>query len=413
MRRVVITGIGIVSPVGCGKEVYWDALAAGKNGVRDITLFDTSAHDVKIAAEATDFNPEEWMDKKEVRRSDRVIPFSVAASDMAVKDSGLDMESVDSTRVGVYFGSGAGGIGTTHDNYAAMWAKGPSRISPFFIPMMLCNMPAAYVGIRHKAKGPNIAVVTACASSTNSIAEALYSIRRNETDIILAGGGEAAITPMGIGGFATLKALSTRNDDPAHASRPFDVDRDGFVMGEGAGVLVLEELEHARARGAHIYGELAGCASTCDAYHITAPDPDGDGPLRAMKLAIEQAGWKIEDVDLVNAHGTSTPLNDKMEALAIKNLFGEHAKKLLVHSTKSMIGHLLGAAGAAETIAALLAVERGIVHPTINLEHPDPECFDLNYVPNKAVSAKVDRFLVNNFGFGGHNCVLAIERFKD
>ena len=314
---------------------------------------------------------------------------------------------------GVYVGSGEGGIHTLEDNALVLYEKGPNRISPFMVPMMITNMPAAYIAIRVGAKGPNMAVVTACASSINSMGEAYNCIVRGDADVMLTGGAEAAVSPLATAGFASLKALSNRNDDPKHASRPFDSGRDGFVIGEGAGILVFEEYGHAKARGAHIYAEVVGYGLSCDAHHITAPDPDGDGACRAMAMAVKKAGWQPEEIDLINAHGTSTPLNDKMETMAIKRLMGEEAAiKVLVHSTNSMVGHALGAAGAIETIATLLAVEKGIVHPTINQITPDPEC-GLNTVPNKAVKAKVDRAIINNFGFGGHNGVLAIQSCKD
>lgn len=412
MRRVVITGLGVVSPIGCGKDDYWNALAEGRNGVGKISLFDTEGHSAKIAAEVRDFDVEPWMDKKEARRADRVIHFVVPAADMAVKDSGLDLNSIDPHRLGVYVGSGEGGITTTHENYDIMREKGPSRVSPFFVPMMLSNMPAAYVAMVTGAKGPNMAVVTACSTATHCIGEAACTIIREDADIILAGGAEAAITPIAIAGFANMKALSTRNDDPEHASRPFDLERDGFVMGEGAGILVLEELEHAKRRGAHIYAEVTGYGNTCDAYHITAPDPEGEGSVRAIQIAMRKAGWNLDQVDLYNAHGTSTPLNDKTETGAVRKVFGDYADRLPVHSTKSMVGHTLGAAGAVESIAALMAIEKGIIHPTINYEFPDPEC-NLNIVANTAIERKVDRVLINNAGFGGHNGVLALERFKD
>ena len=412
MRRVVITGAGVVTPIGIGKEEFWKALEEGKNGVGLITLFDTCNHAVKIGAEIKNFNPEDWMDKKEVRRTDRILHLSTAATDLAVKDADLKLESLDKYKFGVYIGSGVGGIGTINDSFTTLFEKGPSRVSPFMVPMMIANMPAAYAAIRYGAKGPNMAVVTACASSINNIGEAYYCIVRGDADLMIAGGAEAAITSVATAGFTSLKALSTRNDDPEHASRPFDLCRDGFVMGEGAGMLILEELEHAKKRGAHIYAEITGYGNTCDAFHITAPDPNGEGAYRSMSIAMEKAGWAPEEVDLINAHGTSTPLNDKMETAAIKRLLGQYGSKVMVQSTKSMIGHLLGAAGAVETVAALLAIEDGIVHPTINQFVPDPEC-DLNTVPNKAVKAEVNKVLINNFGFGGHNGVLAIERFKD
>ncbi len=407
----MITGIGVVSPIGNGKEEYWKALEEGKNGVGPITLFDVSEYPVRIAAEVKDFDPGQWMDRKEVRKTDRVIHFAVAASDMAIEDGALDLSGEDPTRVGVYLGSGEGGIGTSFQNIKALLEKGPNKISPFFIPMMISNMPAAYVAIKHNAKGPSLCAVTACATATHTIGEAIYSIRRGEADVILAGGAEAAITPIGVAGFAAMKALSSRNDDPQHASRPFDVDRDGFVLGEGAGVLILEELEHAKRRNAKIYAELVGYGNTTDAYHITAPDPEGIGAMRAMKMAISMAGWDLSDVELINAHGTSTPLNDVMEAKAIRALFGQHTDNILVHSTKSMIGHGLGAAGVLELIALLLAFERGVIHPTINLDRQDEECH-INVVGKTPVYKKVSRAISNNFGFGGHNAVLAIQRYE-
>lgn len=413
MRRVVITGLGAVTPIGMGKDEFWKNLEEGKNGIDYITLFDTAQHTTKIAGEVKNFVPEEWLDKKEARRADRVVQFAVAAADMAIKDSGLDLESVDKEKFGIYIGSGEGGIGTIADNFDTLFAKGPARISPFMVPMMLINMPAAYIAIRCGAKGPNMAVVTACAAAIHSMAEAYNAIVRGDADLMLTGGSEAAISPIAVAGFASMKALSDRNDDPATASRPFDLDRNGFVIGEGSGLLIFEELEHAKKRGAHIYAEVAGYGSTCDAYHITAPDPDGDGAYRAMAQALQKAGWKPEDVDLINAHGTSTPLNEQMESKAIIRLFGSHAGKLMVQATKSMIGHMLGAAGAAGTIASIMALEKGIVHPTINQFTPDPECGGLNTVPNKAVKADVKRILINSFGFGGHNGVLAIQRYKD
>jgi len=411
LRRVVITGIGVVSPIGNGKEEYWKALEEGKNGVGPITLFDVSEYPVRIAAEVKDFDPGQWMDRKEVRKTDRVIHFAVAASDMAIEDGALDLNGEDPTRVGVYLGSGEGGIGTSFQNIKTLLEKGPNKISPFFIPMMISNMPAAYVAIRHNAKGPSLCAVTACATATHTIGEAIYSIRRGEADVILAGGAEAAITPIGVAGFAAMKALSSRNDDPEHASRPFDADRDGFVLGEGAGVLILEELEHAKRRNAKIYAELVGYGNTTDAYHITAPDPEGVGAVRAMSMAVSMAGWDLADVELINAHGTSTPLNDAMEAKAIRALFGQHTDNILVHSTKSMIGHGLGAAGVLELIALLLAFERGVIHPTINLERQDEEC-PINVVGREPVYRKISRALSNNFGFGGHNAVLAIQRYE-
>ena len=412
MRRVVVTGLGVISPIATGKEDYWQALKDGKNGIGPLTTFDASDSPIPFGADIKDFDPCRWIDNKEAKRSDRVIQFAVAAADIAVADAKLDTGSLDPHKFGVYIGSGQGGIETTFNNFKTMMEKGPKRVSPFFIPMMISNMSTAYVAIKHNAKGPNMCVVTACATSVHSIGEAYHTILRDDADIILAGGTEAALRTISIAGFAAMKALSTRMDAPEKASRPFDVDRDGFVMGEGAGVVVLEELEHAKKRGAHIYAELVGYGNTCDASHITAPDPEGEGAARAMRKAMEQAKWLPEDVDYINAHGTSTPLNDKMEAMAIRAVLGDHADKAYVNSTKSMIGHCLGAAGALETVAALQAIEEGIIHPTINLENPDPEC-RVNLVGTSAVQTNVARLLVNSFGFGGHNGVVAFQRFEE
>jgi len=413
LRRVVITGMGVISPIANGREEYWKSLKEGRNGVGEITLFDPADFAVRIAAEVQDFDPERWMDRKEARRADRVIQFAVGASDMAVNDASLDVDCLDPDRFGVFIGSGEGGISTMYEGMKVLMEKGPSRVGPFCVPMMLSNMPAAYVAIRFGAKGPNICVVTACATATHTMGEAFHTIVRDDADVILAGGTEAAITPVAVAGFAAMKALSTRNEDPLHASRPFDIDRDGFVMGEGAGVLVFEELEHARKRGARIFAEVKGFGSTCDAYHITAPDPQGEGPAKAMVQAVKKAGWGIDEVDLINAHGTSTILNDTMESSAINRAFGEFTGKILVHSTKSMIGHTLGAAGALESIAALQALVEGIVHPTTNCVNPDPEC-RINVIPDgNPLKREVSRVLVNNFGFGGHNAVMAVERFQE
>lgn len=409
---MVITGLGVVSPIGIGKNEYWQALRSGKNGVAKITHFDADIYPVKIAAEVKDFKADDWMDHKEARRTDRVIHFTMAAGELAVKDSALDVSKLDKERFGVFLGSAEGGIFTSYENIRTLIEKGPNRVSPFFIPMMISNMPAAYLAIRYGAKGPNICVVTACATATHTMIEAFNTIKRNEADIILAGGAESAISPLGVAGFAAIKALSTRNDEPEKASRPFDLDRDGFILGEGAGVLVLEELEHARARNARVYAEITGYGSTCDAYHITAPDPEGSGAARAMRQAIDRSGWQMEEVDLINAHGTSTPLNDKMEAKAIRSLFGAATDYVLVNSTKSMIGHGLGAAGALETIAAIQSIIEGFVHPTLNLETQDPEC-EIHVVGKEGVEHEVNRVLINNFGFGGHNGVLAIQSFSE
>jgi len=412
LRRVVITGLGVVSPIGIGKNEYWQALRSGKNGVARITHFDADIYPVKIAAEVKDFKADDWMDHKEARRTDRVIHFTMAAGELAVKDSALDVSKLDKERFGVFLGSAEGGIFTSYENIRTLIEKGPNRVSPFFIPMMISNMPAAYLAIRYGAKGPNICVVTACATATHTMIEAFNTIKRDEADIILAGGAESAISPLGVAGFAAIKALSTRNDEPGKASRPFDIDRDGFILGEGAGVLVLEELEHARSRNARIYAEITGYGSTCDAYHITAPDPEGSGAARAMRQAVDRSGWQIEEVDLINAHGTSTPLNDKMEAKAIRSLFGAATDKVLVNSTKSMIGHGLGAAGALETIAAIQSLIEGFVHPTLNLDTQDPDC-DIHVVGKEGIEHEVHRVLISNFGFGGHNAVLAIKSFSE
>jgi 3-oxoacyl-[acyl-carrier-protein] synthase II len=410
MRRVVVTGLGPLSPVAIGKEAYWQALREGKNGIGPITTFDLGDCPVTFGAEIKEFDPTRWMEGKEARRSDRVIQFAVAAAGMAVEDAKLDTDALDPYKFGVYIGSGQGGIETSFQSFHTMMEKGSRRISPFFIPMMISNMSTAYVAIRHKAKGPNLCVVTACATSLHSMGEAYHAIVRGDAEVVLAGGTEAALRAISIAGFASMKALSTRMDSPETASRPFDKDRDGFVMGEGAGVLVLEELEHAEARGAHIYAEFVGYGTSCDAGHITAPDENAEGAAYATRRAVAMAGWKPEDVDHINAHGTSTPLNDKAEALMIRKVFGPHAPNIAVNSTKSMIGHCLGAAGALETIAAIQAIEEGYVHPTLNYTTPDPEC-DLNIATGGGLKKPIDRVLVNSFGFGGHNGVLAFQKY--
>lgn len=410
MRRVVVTGLGPISPIATGKDAYWKALREGRNGVGPITTFELGDCPVTFGAEIKDFDPTRWMDGKEAKRSDRAIQFAVAASKLAVEDAKLDTKSMDPYRFGVYIGTGQGGIETSFNNFKTMMEKGSRRVSPYFIPMMISNMSTAYVAIVHGAKGPNLCIVTACATSLHSLGEAYHTIVRDDADVILAGGTEAALRAISIAGFASMKALSTRMDSPETASRPFDKDRDGFVMGEGAGVLVLEELEHARARGAHIYGEFVGYGTSCDAGHITAPDPEAEGALYATRHAMRMAGWSPEQVDYINAHGTSTGLNDKMESMMVHKVFGERAKDVVVTSTKSMIGHCLGAAGALETIASFQAIEQGYIHPTLNYTTPDPEC-DINLSTGRGVEKKVDRMLVNSFGFGGHNGVLAFQRF--
>ena len=410
MRRVVVTGLGPISPIATGKDAYWKALREGRNGVGPITTFELGDCPVTFGAEIKDFDPTRWMDGKEAKRSDRAIQFAVAASKLAVEDAKLDTKSMDPYRLGVYIGTGQGGIETSFNNFKTMMEKGSRRVSPYFIPMMISNMSTAYVAIVHGAKGPNLCIVTACATSLHSLGEAYHTIVRDDADVILAGGTEAALRAISIAGFASMKALSTRMDSPETASRPFDKDRDGFVMGEGAGVLVLEELEHARARGAHIYGEFVGYGTSCDAGHITAPDPEAEGALYATRHAMRMAGWSPEQVDYINAHGTSTGLNDKMESMMVHKVFGERAKDVVVTSTKSMIGHCLGAAGALETIASFQAIEQGYIHPTLNYTTPDPEC-DITLSTGRGVEKKVDRMLVNSFGFGGHNGVLAFQRF--
>lgn len=411
MRRVVVTGIGIISPVGTGKEEYFQSLKEGKCGVDIITKFDTEGFDAKIAAEVKDFDPSLYIDKKECRRMDRFTQFAVAASKMAMADSKLKDELINPNRFGVCIGSGIGGMETMEAQYNILREKGPGRVSPFMIPMMISNIAAGNISIVLNAKGPNTTIVTACASSTNAIGEAYKTVQRGDADIMITGGTEASITPLSLAGFCAMKALSTRNDDPKTASRPFDKDRDGFVMGEGAGMLIIEDLEHAVNRGAQIYGEIVGYGASGDAYHITAPAPDADGAYRAMLMAVEDAGIKPCNIDYINAHGTSTGLNDKLETLAIKRLLEEDASKVAVSSTKSMMGHLLGAAGAVEAIACLMAIDEGIIPPTINYTTPDEEC-DLDYVPNKARNKEIVYAMSNSLGFGGHNASIILKKYK-
>ncbi len=414
-RRVVITGTGVVTALGTGVEKNWKAMLAGTSGVGPITRFDASGIDARIAAEVKDFVPEEWIEKREVRRMDRYAQFALAASEMAMRESGLPIGpdkpgGYEPEKVGVIIGSGIGGLGSLEEQHKRALEKGFDRLSPFFILQMIINMAPGLVTIRYGAKGPNWSPVSACSTSAHAIGEAAKSIRIGETDAMIAGGAEAAITPLGIGGFAAMKALSTRNDDPAHASRPFDKDRDGFVQGEGAGVVVLEELEHARRRGANILAELVGYGANSDAHHVTAPAPEGEGAARCMRLALEDARLNPRDIGYLNAHGTSTPYNDANETRAIKTAFGAHAKKLMISSTKSMTGHMLGAAGGAEAVVGVLALTRGVIPPTINYTTPDPEC-DLDYVPNTAREVRVDAVMSNSFGFGGTNAVLILKRY--
>lgn len=411
-RRVVITGIGIVSPIGTGKEKNWLNCIEGKSGIGKITKFDASAFRTTIAGETKNFDPSKFLDPKEVDKFDPFIHYALASAVLAIEDSKLAMDRENPERVGVYIGSGIGGLSTIEKTYNIILNHGPRRISPYLIPGLIINMASGLVSIIFGAKGPNSSTATACATSAHSIGDSFRIIQRGEADIMISGGAEAPITPTSLGGFCALRALSMRNDEPEKASRPFDLNRDGFVMGEGAGVIILEELEHALSRNANIYAEIVGYGMSGDAFHVTAPCSDGDGAVRCMKLAIEDAGIKPEDIDYINAHGTSTPLNDKIETIAIKKLFGSHAYKLAISSTKSMTGHLLGAAGAVETIFTTLAIKEGIVPPTINYEFPDPEC-DLDYVPNKARKMEIKYAMNNSFGFGGTNASLVLKRFED
>lgn len=410
-KRVAITGIGVISPVGIGKDSFWEALKAGRSGIGPVTRFATDGFPTRIAGEVKGFDPAAYMDKKDIKRMDRFAQYAVAASKMAVADAGLDLEKEERERIGVVLGTGIGGTETFEEQHQILLERGPGRISPFFIPMMIANMGAAQIAIQLGLGGPNYTVVNACAASANALGAALRTIQWGEAEIVISGGAEASVTPMALGGFCAMKALSTRNEEPERASRPFDRLRDGFVLGEGAGVLVLEELEHARKRGARIYAELAGYGCTADAYHITAPAPDAEGAARAMRLALADAGLASEDVAYINAHGTSTDLNDRLETEAIKKVFGPRAYALAISSTKSMTGHLLGAAGAVELIATVLAVEEGVVPPTINYEHPDPAC-DLDYVPNAARRLDIEAALSNSLGFGGHNVTLAVKKYR-
>ena len=410
-RRVVITGVGAVTPVGNTAEEFWQALLEGRSGIGPITRFDATGFETRIAGELKGFDPLKYIDKKDDRKFDPFLKYAVACAVMAVEDAALKTDRVDATRFGVLVGSGIGGLETLLDNYEALRTKGPDRVSPFLIPMLIVNMASGAISMRVGAKGPNTAVVTACATGNHAIGDATKIIQRGDADVMIAGGAEAIIIPLAIAGFAQMKAMSTRNDDPTHASRPFDAERDGFVCGEGAGIMVLESLEHASRRGARIYGEVVGYGMTGDAHHMTAPDPEGDGAARAMSAALRDAGLDPSVVGYINAHGTSTPYNDKFETLAIKRVFGEHARKLAVSSTKSMTGHLLGAAGGIEAIATTFAIHHGMLPPTINYEKPDPDC-DLDYVPNHARKQEVEVALSNAFGFGGTNATLAFRKFR-
>ncbi len=410
-RRVVVTGLGALTPVGLDVETTWSALLAGKSGAGTIAQFDASDYPVRIACELEGFDVEKYIDKREARKMDPSVHYGVTAALMAWEDSGLADAGLDGDRVGAIIGSGVGGIQTLEAQHTMLMEKGPRRVSPFFIPMMIPDMSSGVVSITLGLRGPNFATVSACASGAHAIGTAFRAIQHGDSDAILAGGTEAAVSPMAIGGFASMRAISSRNDEPERASRPFDAERDGFVLGEGAGVVVLEELDHAMRRGARVHAELKGYGATADAFHMTAPAPDGAGMAAAMRVALADAELNAQDVQYVNAHGTSTPLNDKLETAAIKAAFGPHAAKLAVSSTKSMTGHLLGAAGGVEFIISVLAAGRSIIPPTINYENPDPEC-DLDCVPNEPRETDVHNVLTNSFGFGGHNCALAVSRFE-
>ena len=412
LRRVVITGIGAITPIGNNVEELWDGLCNGKNGAGLITKFDTEQFATKFACEVKNFDVEKYIDKKEAKRMDLYTQFAVATSVMAMDDANFDLENIDKERFGVIYGSGIGGMETFETQTTNYITGGPKKISPFFIPMMISDIAAGQISIRFGLKGPNYATTSACATSTHAIADAFFMIQRGSADMMVSGGAEASITPMAIGGFNSARAISTWNDRYTEASRPFDKDRNGFVMGEGAATIILEELEHAKARGAKIYAEIIGAGLTGDAYHVTAPAPEGEGAYRSMREALRDGGIKPEDVDYINAHGTSTILNDLNETKAIKKLFGEHAYKLSISSTKSMTGHLLGATGALEAIVCILAIKNSIIPPTINLDEADPEC-DLNYTPKVAVNKNVNYALTNTFGFGGHNSTLLFKKYVD
>ncbi|HUR34629.1 MAG TPA: beta-ketoacyl-ACP synthase II [Vicinamibacterales bacterium] len=411
-RRVVVTGIGLVSSLGIGTDTNWNNLVAGRSGVTRISKFDVSAFAAQIAAEVRGFDPLNWIEKKEVKKMDLFIQYAIAASQFAMDDSKLSITDENAPEVGAFIGSGIGGFITIEREHIALLEGGPRKISPFFIPSAIINLAAGQVSIRFGAKGPNLATCTACTASAHAVGESFEIIRRGDAIAMIAGGSEAAITPMSVGGFAALRALSTRNDDPATACRPFDRERDGFIIGEGSGVVILEELEHARQRGAPIYAEIVGYGLSGDAYHMTAPSEDGDGGRRAMAMAVRKAGIRPEDVDYINAHGTSTPYNDKLETLAIKSCFGEHAYRMAVSSTKSMTGHLLGGAGGLEAGITALAVHNQIAPPTINLDNPDPEC-DLDYVPHQSRPMPIRYALSNSFGFGGTNASLLFKRYDE
>lgn len=411
-RRVVITGLGVVTPIGLGKEAFWQGIQQGKSGVGLITRFDTSDLPTRIAAEIKDFTPTDFINKKSARHMDRFCHYGLAAARLGIEDAELNLKQVDRSRVGVWVGSGIGGIETLEQQHQVLLERGPGRINPFFIPMLISNMAGSQIAIEFDLKANNSCLVSACATATNAIGESFRILQRGEADIMLAGGTEASITPLTVGGFSAMRAISTRNDEPEKASRPFDRDRDGFVIGEGAGVIILETLEHARKRKARIYAEMVGYATNNDAYHVVQPDPEGKGAARAMAEAVKDSGCQLGEVAYINAHGTSTEINDQMETEAIKKVFGEHAWKLAVSSTKSMTGHLLGASGAVELAATVLSVYHQWLPPTINYENQDPAC-DLDYVPNQGRPGNIKYALSNSFGFGGHNATVVIRRWEE
>lgn len=410
-KRVVVTGLGLITPLGVGVETSWQNLVNGKSGIRRITSFDVSAFPTQIAGEVDNFNPEDYVEPKEVKKMDRFIHFAVAAATLALNNSGLKISDSNADRIGVLVGSGMGGLHAIEYYHSVLLEKGPRRITPFFIPMLTINLAAGQISIKFGAKGPNSAISTACATGSHSIGDAFKIIQRGEADAMIAGGTEAVITPMAVGGFNAMKALSTRNNEPEKASRPFDSDRDGFVIGEGAGIIILESLEHAVDRGAKIYAEIVGYGMTADAYHITSPSPGGEGAARCMAIALKDGGIGPSEVDYINAHGTSTKSGDELESQAIKTVFGEHAYKVAISSTKSMTGHLLGAAGGVEAVINVLSIVNDMALPTINLDNPDPEC-DLDYIPRKARKMKINYALSNSFGFGGTNACLLFKKFE-
>lgn len=411
VKRVVITGLGAVTPVGIGKEELWDSVKNGRSGVSYITRFDTSEFPTKIGAEVKDFNAEDYVDKKTAKRMGRFTQYAIAGTRMAMEDSGINLDKLNRNRLGVILGCGIGGMETMEDQFNVLHTKGPKKVSPFFIPMMIGNMAAGKIAMMYNARGINETVVTACASGTNAVGDGFRVIQRGEVDVVITGGAESAITPIALAGFCAMKALSTRNGEPEKASRPFDKERDGFVMGEGSGILILEELEHALSRGARIYAEVVGYGASSDAYHMTAPAPDGAGAALAIKRAIEDAGITPDRVNYINAHGTSTGLNDKFETAAIKSVFKDSAKKVAVSSTKSITGHLLGAAGGVEGVVLALSISEGYIPPTMNYSVPDEEC-DLDYVPNVGRDADIEYGMSNSFGFGGHNAVVLFKKYK-